>query len=222
MLLSSSELPRITLNSPLWYLSALLLTLPLLILIMTKYAKLYTYYLCWIIPIILYSFMQTTNGTMSYWGTDSWQIAVFCFARAISALMIGSIVFYLSRYLKQIKINRFVAMLSTPIELLCLIILVTLAFVTDGIYCTMFSILLIVIIFICSFSGLSLTSRINNRFFNYLGTLSLPIYCIHRPIEAMIQYYMPFTYYIHKLLITFPIVLILSVLTTFLFSLSKT
>ena len=57
LLLKGSDIANssYTYDPPLWYITHLILFLPLIIILMVKNEKIYKYFLCWFIPIMLYS-----------------------------------------------------------------------------------------------------------------------------------------------------------------------
>lgn len=102
LFLGGLGIARYNLNGPLWYLSVMILVMPLLILLLVK-ARTFFYYLgSWIIPLFLYLLMFSVRGNIQYWEK---QYYIHCLLRAIAGLSAGSCTFYLCKSLKSIKMS---------------------------------------------------------------------------------------------------------------------
>lgn len=160
----------------LWYLSAMLITIPVLLYLLKHYTSAFRGYLVWILPLFLYGFLIRKFDTVR---TSDW---IYADMRALAGLTLGGGIFYVSKFLEQYQISNVVKTVLTAVELLTM----GAAFY----YCTYISLsrtqydivfLILVYVSLClTFSGKTWTSRIHGKIFSFLGKISLSIYCIQQ------------------------------------------
>lgn len=167
-----------------WYLSALIQFLPVIIIIQVKFPKLYKFYLCWLVPVLLYSV-----GLM-YWGTIVVWSTTYCWIRALSGLMLGSCVYYLVYFLQY----RFASSLllkygSVFLRYFCFVFLILIQKLYKLNDVSMEAVFVVALFFVSAFtsSDIQIRSEWLEKIYSYLGRLSVPIYCIHFVFIKAIQ-----------------------------------
>ena len=83
-------------DPPLWYVTYLLLFLPLLIILMTKVEKIYKYFLCWFVPIMFFSLDMIYMNKIAIWEGGIFQVL-----RGAADLIMGSALFFVINYYKR-------------------------------------------------------------------------------------------------------------------------
>ena len=175
-------------DPPLWYVTYLLLFLPLLIILMTKVEKIYKYFLCWFVPIMFFSLDMIYMNKIAIWEGGIFQVL-----RGTADLIMGSALFFVINYYKRDNNipQKTVRMLSTVGFLG--FVWITVFFRNGGvdISAEILGYLFIVMVLIL----LNDRNYIDNHFVysicSHMGKLSLPIYCLHFPIQGWIQLLMP-------------------------------
>jgi len=209
-------------NPPLWFVSYIVFVLPAIIVLMKKSSGVYKYVICWLVPLLFCSIEMEKVGKIAIWEGGILQLM-----RGTSALMLGTVIYYLAPYIR----NKWVYTKSKLV--VCKILSIILFVIIAGI--SVFSRGGMVehsAEFLCiTFITLLLTfvntdSYINNRVYNkvatHLGMLSLPIYCIHYPVEQIVQYILPELSYGIKLSIVIIVSLLLAeCLMKIIYSLKK-
>ena len=198
LLLKGSDIANssYTYDPPLWYITHLILFLPLIIILMVKNEKIYKYFLCWFIPIMLYALCMDYMKKIAIWEGGIFQ----CF-RGIAGLTVGSALFYMTRYYKEK--DDFPKMLFRIASVIGFIgfIFITVFFRNGGIDISAEIIAYLIIVMF--FTLMNDENYIKNKHIYsiciHLGELALPIYCIHYPIQDWIQRLFPLNGYWLKL-----------------------
>lgn len=201
-------------NAPLWYLSATLIALPFVMLLVIKGGKIFRYCLVWIIPILLEIWMVNTYGGALPWMNRS---PLFIYAGAIrgfSSMILGCSVYYLSDYISSFreKESKGLKLLFTIIEMALFAYVLYNVISGIGGYMETITIYLIMLMLVLIFSGITYTTDIQVKWFGVLGSLSLPIYCMHWGVYRWVGTYLGMLPYIAKILITLLLCIIASVI----------
>lgn len=203
-------------NNPLWYLSHLFILFPFIIYFKLKLPKIYKYFLCWFLPLILYCWILKKYGTICLW-----DLSFFQFTRSVAALLLGSLIYYLCCFLKKYYYRYM------PLKIIVdylkyffwfLLLCFSIFSLDSHLY---YSLEMVSLSFICNiFLFLSDVSLVKGEFFNkfviYLGSLSLPIYCLHYPLMIGLSYFGSFLSCKTKIILSLILVLIFSILTKFI------
>lgn len=172
------------LNSPLWYLSVLLLVLPLVMYIAIKFEDVFDNYLCWILPLVLHGLLIKLYGNIGNWGEYT-GIAYSAVFRGFADLLLGCAAYLLGVALYK-KLTKLSVILTVAEIGMYLFAIYTFNTNVDG-YTYEFSILILTVAVGISLSGTTYTSRLSGKFFEHLGKLSLPMYCLHWPIYKFVS-----------------------------------
>lgn len=198
LLLKGSDIANssYTYDPPLWYITHLILFLPLIIILMVKNEKIYKYFLCWFVPIMFFSLDMIYMNKIAIWEGGIFQVL-----RGTADLIMGSALFFVINYYKRDNNipQKTVRILSTVGFLG--FVWITVFFRNGGvdISAEILGYLFIVMVLIL----LNNRNYIDNYFVYsiciHMGKLSLPIYCLHFPIQEWIQMLMPSKSYWWKL-----------------------
>jgi len=179
------------LDAPLWYLSAMMIALPLIMYIAMRFEDLFKGYIVWFAPMMLQGWMVKKYGGALPWS----DYALFVHSgavRAFASIMMGFGIYYASRWLsvKYENTTKQRMVLFTIVEVALLIVILLNIYRGVSTYDEIATLYLLYVMFIFVFSGITGTSRIKYSFLGYLGGLSLPIYCIHWGIFRWIGTYL--------------------------------
>ena len=225
-LLKSGEIDLVTYrNSPMWYLSAMLIAMPLLLFIAVRFRDLFRHYIVWFLPPMLQGWMIIRFGGVLPWTffagfLNSGIIRGFC------SMAMGGAIYFLARYLKEkYKPGTAVRILLTVLEiaLLGLVVFEVVAGVSG--YQEMFALYLIAGTLVLAFSTLTFTGSLGGeKIFGFLGKLSMPVYCIHwgvyRVVSAALKF-IPVKNYYALMGIAFALTVLISVLLMLILSKTK-
>ena len=168
--------PRM-INVLLWYVSSMLIVMPIAFALLRNEKR--RGLLCTIVPAILYGFLIMRDGRVNGWHDEKFGF-VYCNIRALAGLLMGAGTWHLAEWWKRREYTRFGKSLLTAIELLTFIIFAGIANTTLPYDCL--EIALIVVSVSLTASGVTYTSFVKCNLFNLLGSWSLAIYCLHKPI----------------------------------------
>lgn len=171
----------------LWYLSAMVIALPVVLYLLKYHSKMFQHYLVWVVPLFIYGYLTSIVGIV-------WAIQFFLGNfRALAGLMLGTSLVYVTHFIKYYHITAGMKAFLTVLELSTM----SAAFY----YCKIVSlaassydiifILLVYISLAITLSGKTWTSCIHGKVFSFLGKISLPIYCIHPLTYRIIRYFIP-------------------------------
>lgn len=183
-LLEGFGLCSISLNGGLWYLSAMAVAMPCLIILMFKQRNFFRYIASWLLPLMFYTIIFAFNGNLIHWG-KCWQFVYLM--RAFAGLMIGALIFYLSRLIKPLNISRGLCQLLTLFEVLLFVGMIMLTYSSKCEVESISMILYFAISLCIAFSGKDVIKPIAPKWFSYLGKISLPLYCLHAPIFRWVR-----------------------------------
>lgn len=171
----------------LWYLSAMIIVLPLVLYLIKYHGSLFRHYLVWVLPLFIYGYLVKTIGSIR--PSDWFQRDL----RALAGLMLGASLVYVTNFVKNYHITTKTKTVLTVLELSTM----GAAFYYCKIYSLALSpyditfILLVYISLAITLSGKTWTSCIHGKVFSFLGKISLPIYCIHPLTYRIIRYFIP-------------------------------
>lgn len=183
-------------NSSLWFLSAMMITLPLLLYLIEKYKDFMTSYVIWFLPGIIQAWFLVNYGGICVWGTYS-GLLYLGVVRAFSDMMMGCAIYLAARALERKMENAkgIIRLCFTITELLLL--LLTFKQFTRALSGAdqIFSLYVMAAMLIIATSGISHTSKISGSAFDFLGQLSMPIYCIHWTVYQYVACFLRPGYY---------------------------
>lgn len=171
----------------LWYLSAMIIALPVVLYLIKYHNNLFRHYFVWILPLFIYGYLVKTIESIR--PSDWFQRDL----RALAGLMMGASLVYVTRFIGRYHISAKAKAILTVVELST----VGAAFY----YCkfvslakTPFDVVFVLLIYVSLtiiLSGKTWTSHLHGKVFSFLGKISLPIYCIHPLTYRVIRYFIP-------------------------------
>lgn len=198
-------------NAPLWYLSAILIALPLVMYIAMKCEDLYKNYLIWFLPLFLQGWMVRTFGGAFPW-MDYSGIVYSGAVRGFSSMTMGFGIYFTVKALtkKCMEISDGKRVMLTMAELLLFLLMLLNIYRGIGGYDEVATIYVAAGMFVLSLSGLTYTSKLNAGFFTYLGKLSIPVYCVHWGVYKWVSCYRCGTGYLAAVIVTIVISIAIS------------
>ncbi len=199
-------------NAPMWYLSALLIALPVVMYLCIRLNKVFRYVLVWAVPICIQIFMLMYFGGVLPWQQFAGPISSG-YIRGISSLLMGGGIYYVSEFIKgrydedKHAAQRIFSVAEVVLLIVffgCVIVGVTGCFELLALY-------VIEMMFMLSLSGITYSSRLSLKCAGYLGRLSLPIYCIHWGIYRWVASFFGYLDYRVSILLAFVLCLITAV-----------
>ena len=161
--------------APIWYLSAMLIALPIVIYCMLKFKDIW-YIASWVIPILYYG--RYGLNTAREWPNDM--------LRAFICITLGTFVYLLAVELNKVKIHSNAKKIAfTVCEIGCWMFTAYITIFNKNML--NFLVLLWVVHCVIMFSGKSMTYSVRSRFFIYLGELSLPMFLTHWAIGCLMN-----------------------------------
>lgn len=174
-------LARYNLNAPMWYITDIVLFLPLIIIMTLVIKDIYKFYLSWMIPLFCYIFLIQTNATLQFWGGEQKRVIISCFLRGIASMMLGTFAYFLCR--KTVNLNWGKAKVLSAVKWLFLVGLICLASSYDLKDMSMDMIICLMLFMFSIFMTEHLCVPESVYLFcRHVGRLALPVYLIHRPL----------------------------------------
>lgn len=168
--------------SPLWFVAAMFITLPILCYVVTRFEDAW-YILSFLLPMIYY-------GKYGVNTVRDWPMEMY---RAFACMAFGTFCYYVAERLREREFSNLGKFGLTVLEVLSLILAVDLTRKPEPEL--VFVVLLFPIQLSIMMSGESFTARINNKMINYLlrwlGSLSMPMFILHWLVGTLISIYAP-------------------------------
>ena len=188
-------------NTPLWYVSAMLFTLPLIIYLCLKTEDVFKHYIVWFVPVLIHGWMILHMGASWGWA-ETTPVGYAGLLVAFSNLTTGFGIYLASLRLSEKKFKVPAKILLTAAELTGIVLCFVFAASIPDAYTFETLLMFLAVSLTITLSGVSYTGKMHGRFFEWLGKLSLPIYCVHWWTGQMVQAYLyPFSYPVRILFI---------------------
>ncbi|MBE6737971.1 MAG: acyltransferase [Ruminococcaceae bacterium] len=161
---------------PIWYISAMLIAMPLLCFLYLRFKEVFAYLLSWFVPVLIF---VTRGGVFP--SADGFDAIM----RAYCYLSVGCFLYFVASRLSEVYISAKTRFLLTIVELFCFgstIVLTALNRVDK------FNIIVVLlgIGVLIMLSGCSYSIKLQGKFLSYLGKISLPVYTIHWSVGTFI------------------------------------
>lgn len=169
----------IMINPLLWYVSSLLTVMPIVFSLLQNKKQLRGL-LCTVVPVLLYGILIMKDGTINGWHDNKLGF-VYCNIRATAGLLLGAGVWHFSHWWQSHTFTRLGKYVLTILEILPFLFVAVISAMTSTSY-DCIKIALFALSVSLTFSGVTYTASIPYRFFDLLGSWSLAIYCLHKPI----------------------------------------
>ena len=187
LLLGRMKLSEYVFDGSLWYLTGIMLTMPIIIIIiMLKMNSMYRYIFVWIAPIAGYSYLFLKYGNIYYWGGSN-QLNLIM--RAFCGLVLGSLSFYINEWANTKEVSDYLWTILSLSSIIVFALLLYLPFRSNckdkAFFCVFCSLLFITI-------ALNRRCTINKHIpacADELGRLSVALFCLHGPVFNLIKLY---------------------------------
>lgn len=185
---------------PLWFLAALIIVFPFFTFLCQMKSKYVLFMISFYVPLFIYGYFEQMANIQ-------FPISIL---RALSALLLGNLVWELSSKLGEKNFSKIHKIILTIMEIGIS------SFIFYNLYHNnvhfRFAILCFLVLSVIILSKQSYTSNINGKFYSYLGKISMVIYVMHWVIIAVIKAYFPFGDNVQKLIIYFSGTLFFSII----------
>ena len=169
----------------LWYLCTMAVAMPIMLYLLWYFRTKIGMWLITYLPLLLYGWLIMKDGTIHGW--HDLNMSFFSLnLRALAGLLLGASVYYISQWWKKRTYTKFGRLLLTVIEIgSCGIV----AWIAASTYAAhdVFEVLLLAVSLSITLSEESFTSELQFKGFEYLGKISLPIYCLHCPMLELLN-----------------------------------
>ncbi|MCR4755340.1 MAG: acyltransferase [Lachnospiraceae bacterium] len=165
-------------NAPMWYLSAMLFALPILMWLSFRLCKIFSHVLVWLVPIAIQVLFLYKYGGILPWQSFLGFINTGIL-RGLSSMLLGCAIYYLLTVLNDKLRLTESAIIPTIIEVILYIIFLFLVIRGVTGIGEMASLYIILVAICFSLSKKTYTSRIGGAITDTMGRLSMPIFCIH-------------------------------------------
>ena len=185
-MLQMSGINQVIYNAPTWYISVLLLTMPILYYFGLKNGDLLINILAPLAVILIYGYFSQSFEQLDVW--NNYVLIVKAgVLRGIAGLCIGIICFGIYQNINQVKISKAQRLLLTILEVMGYPLIILIMLMKGHSKMDFILVFIIAALFLITYSGLSYTnSLMNNRFFYWLGQFSLPLYLTHWTIRLVV------------------------------------
>ncbi len=193
------HLPVVNYDVPLWYLTALMLFLPLLVATMRRMPSAYRRLLCWFVPLVLLGHNLVVVGKLSVW-----EAGVPKLMRGLADLMLGTLAYTIAEWVRGRATDRAMLLVRlggvASFAALCAIAGVL------GVEGYEASVALVALAFVATLLVVTnernyVEGRTPYALCGYLGALSMPLFCLHYPVGQIVQTCVPTLSYEAKLLL---------------------
>ncbi len=159
-----------------WYISCMLIAMVVIYPFLRKYYYSFTRYFAPIVSLIVIGYLIYTTKALT--GVMTWVgIGYKSLLRAIVEISLGTTAFELSRYISEKEFTKKQIVFLTMAEATCFIVTTLYVLTTFSKKYEVYILVLLFFLVAIAFSGVTYGSDFfNNRFFVFLGKISLPIY----------------------------------------------
>lgn len=179
-------------NAPLWFLAGMLMALPIIMYIAIKCEDFFKHYLVWFAPTVIFGWLITSWGNFAVW--DMYKGFLYGGVwRAFADITLGCAAYYISEYiaeyvkLKKLDGNSLFTAFLTVFEVGIMAMCVYSCTIWPETYHLVTIIIFMAIGLGIEMSGCTYTSRMRVKALNYIGSLTMPIYCIHWPVMLRVN-----------------------------------
>lgn len=204
-------------NAPLWFLSSMLIGLPWVIYLALRFRDVFKNYLVWFVPAFLEAWMVVTYGGACPWQQYS-GILYSGVIRGFAGMMLGCSIYYASNALSR-RCAGMKSITKTALTILEVLLLVfTIYYMHRELtgYDEVFTLYVIGIVLTFAFSGVTFTSSVKGSFFAKLGSITMPIYCMHWGVFQWVGAYLGHLGYPLCVGITLAICIVLSIVSMYI------
>lgn len=183
LVVSENYLIEVMPCSWLWFLTSMFFCMPIVLYLFRKHRD----KIMWtssLFALSLYGVLLSQHDTIN--GFQSFYTVLFCNIRAMAGLLLGAFVYILKDKILEYNEKANKSALFFIAEIVMFVGFIGLCFTEIPSKETL-QIPLIVLMLAVSFSGVTVTSKLDNKVINFLGSISLPVYVYHTLIYTLIS-----------------------------------
>lgn len=179
LLISHSGMRAYVVNSPLWYLSAMLICMTIIYPLMVRYKDTFFCIISPVSSLVLFGYLFQNIGRLD--NASDWNGLFFIGTiRGAAEILLGSIIYKISAETRKKKVSFFGKFIFTAAEWSINILVVFYAWLARSSIYDFFILLLISVSVLISASEISFSNKLfNNRFTFFLGQYSFSLFLIH-------------------------------------------
>lgn len=159
-----------------WYISAMLLAMYIIYPLCKKFYNSFVHICAPLTAILIYGYIAKNYGTFR--GAAVWTGDIYvCVLRAIAGICVGVIVFEVARVLSEKELTKKQRMSLTVLEILGYLLILGYMLTSTNNRCEVYAVIVLGALITLIFSDKTYgNERFNNKFFYFLGNVSLPLY----------------------------------------------
>lgn len=159
-----------------WYISCMLIAMAILYPLCRKYYYNFTRYYAPVASLLVIGYMIFTTGSLT--GVGTWVgVCYKSLLRALAEIALGTTAFEVSRWLSEKVKTKATKVSLTLVEMICFVVTVLFIVSTLTAKYQVYILFVLFVMIAITFADVSYGKTIfNNKFFYFLGKLSLPIY----------------------------------------------
>lgn len=171
-------------DAPLWFLSATLFALPIILYLAIRYRDAFSHYIMWVLPLLFLALFIQKCQSIFPWNTSIFHIPSGIL-RALSSLMIGCTLYYTTGHIRKIyQKSHHQKLIHVSLILLFVVSLSYITLTSYGEIDCYFVIFIgsLYLLLAISLSETGIFSHRSNGIIVKLAKLTMPIYCLHWPL----------------------------------------
>ncbi|WP_419822128.1 acyltransferase family protein [Anoxybacterium hadale] len=185
-MLQMTGISQVVYNAPTWYLSALLLSMPVLYYLGLKNKDFLIYIFAPVFVILIYGFFSQSFGQMDVWNNYI-LVAKAGVLRGIAGLCVGIVCYSIYLKISKLKFSKRQRLIMTILEILGYLAVIIILFMKGHSRLDFILIFAIAALILITLSGQSYTQGfLNNRVSYWLGQFSIPLYLTHWTIRFVV------------------------------------
>ena len=165
----------------LWYLTVIIVALPVMMYLVYYLYKKLGLGLVGLFPILIYGYLIMKDGSINGWHEDLGFYFSLC-NRGLAGMLLGGLIYYIADLLKNAKLTSLKKSMLLIVEICFMLGVIGIATLKFPLY-ELLSVILLIGSLSITLSGVTATSKVHFTPIEYLGKLSLPIYCMHPVIQ---------------------------------------
>ena len=191
LFVTMTGLGRRGINPVVWYISAMLISMAILYPLLRKYRDMMLWIVIPLTSLCIFGYFYQNYGaprSPTIWLGWTYKGVL----RAFAELGIGCLLYYLSKYIRNIGFNKKGRYLITITETLLYLGVLTYMYVLDVSVCDYFFIVLLAAAVALTFSGIGIDAEFyNNKLAMWLGKFSIPLYLSHSFYATYFSFFVP-------------------------------
>ncbi len=162
---------------PIWYISALIIAMPIMIYLVQQFYSKVGVWMVSFLPLLIDGYIVIKSGTIQGWHMDMLSFITLDF-RALAGLLFGGGIYCMVRKIEKLSFSKAGKVILLFVEWGALVVICAMSF-EKSISNILIMLTTIIIALTISLSEKTITGSIHFGVCDWLGKLSLPIFCSH-------------------------------------------